>query len=129
MGKDYDYYITPQNTRRLKQKKYLYLSVVGVFVITSLLITFLSPGDRALGIVGMVWAVLQTVMQMLERRKEHWTWGYILVWCFILFGGSVASILVCGLYWCLALWVIEIAVCVVLAVCDHKKQGKIKKKR
>ena len=129
MGKDYDYYITPQNTRRIKQKKVLYLSVAGVFVITSLLITFLSPEDRALGVAGMAWAVLQAVLQMLERRKEHWTWGYILVWCFLLLGGSVALILACGLYWCLALWVIEITVCVVLAVCDHKKQGKIKKKR
>lgn len=74
MGKDYDYYITPQNTSRLKQKKCLYLMVTSVFVLLSLLITLLSAEQRLIGVLGMVLGVLWVISQMLDRRKEQWTW-------------------------------------------------------
>ena len=122
MGKNYDCNITPQNTRRFKQKKCVYFTVAGVFAITSLLITFLCPEDRNLGLAGITWAVLQSVMQMLEQRRQHWSWGYIIVMCAVMLCGSAVGIVLSGLYWCFALWVTVIVLCIALAIYDHSKK-------
>lgn len=121
MGKDYDRYISPQNTRRIKQKKCLYLSVAGVFALTCLLIALCRSDNRVLGLVGVFWSALVSVAQLLDRRKEHWTWGYITLLCIIFFSGAIAMILASGIYWCLILWVAETVVCVALYITDHRK--------
>ncbi len=126
MGKDYDNEITPQNTRWLKQKKCLYASVAAVFALTSGLVALLCPEDRALGLIGVILAVLQTSTQMMTWRKERWTWGYIVLRCLVFFAFAVFLILGSGLYWCLALWAAAIAACVVLAIYDNREKRKRK---
>ena len=128
MGKDYDRYISPQNTRRIKQKKCLYLSVAGVFALTCLLIALCRSDNRVLGLVGLFWSALISVAQLLDRRKEHWTWGYIMLLCFIFFAGAIAMILASGLYWFLILWVAEAVACVALYITDHRKTKAGRKK-
>lgn len=124
MGKDYDRYITPQNTRRLKQKKCVFLMVASVFMLTVFLIAFMCEEERVFGVLGMIWGVLQTSAQMLERRKERWTWWYIIVECAVMFCASVIGIFLSKLYWCYAFWIVLIAVCVVFAINDRCKKRK-----
>lgn len=126
MGKDYDYYITPQNTSRLKQKKCLYLMVTSVFVLLSLLITLLSAEQRLIGVLGMVLGVLWVISQMLDRRKEQWTWWRIILECAAMCYVSGMGIVLSKLYWCFVLWIAAVIACIALAIYDRYKKRKRK---
>ena len=129
MGKDYDREITPQNTPRMPQRRRLFLFFAGLLLLTALLIAMLSQECRAVGLACAAWIVLQSSTQLWDRRKEHWTWGYIILMCIVFFVGGVSLILLSGLYWCFLLWGIALVAVILFVIYDRRKRRRKNKRR
>lgn len=109
MGKDYDRYVTPQNTPRFSERKILFLMAMGVLVLNVLLIALICPECWKGAAICAGWACAFAAIQCMDKRKEHWTWGYIIAWCVINALITAGFVLVAGLYWFFALLAVEVA--------------------
>jgi hypothetical protein len=109
MGKDYDRYVTPQNTPRFSERKILFLMTMGVLVLNVLLIALICPEYWKGAAICACWACAFAVIQCIDKRIEHWTWGYIIAWCVINALITAGFVLVAGLYWFFALLAVEVA--------------------
>ena len=78
MGKRYDWKVTPQNTPRFKERRILFLTAMGIFILNLLLTgIFLSKALKWSIIVAFI-SALFTVAQCFDIRREMWTWGYVI---------------------------------------------------
>lgn len=114
MRKKYDQDVTPQNTPYFKQRRMLFQSAMGFFVLNLILTGILAKASTLL-LIGMalVFAAF-TVVQSFDKRSEMWTWGYILSWIAFSFISSAVIFLTCKTYWLFIAYAIEIALFVLL---------------
>ena len=78
MKKNYDYYITPQNTPRLKDMRILHVLSNTCLVINLIVFAILLP-DVRLWTLGVAFCFLAyTLLQLFDKRKAQWTWSVII---------------------------------------------------
>ena len=115
MGKNYDVYVTPQNTPRFRERRMLFMIAMGMLTANLVVFAFLVPEIRRGMIVCAVLGTALTVVHFFENRKAMWTWWYILTNCVLFALLTVGLILRLDAYWYLAVLVAEILLWVVLA--------------
>lgn len=113
MRKKYDQDVTPQNTPYFKQRRILFQTAMGFFVLNLILTSIFAKSSVLLLIMALLFSAF-TVVQCFEKRSEMWTWGYILSWIAFSFISSAVIFLTCKTYWLFIAYAIEIALFVLL---------------
>jgi len=122
MGKRYDWQVTPQNTPRFRERRTLFLTAMGIFVLNLLLTgVFLSENMVWLLIGAFVFATF-AVVQCFDSRREMWTWGYVIFWIALSFLFSLCLFLWHKAYWWLIGYGIELLAFFLLAIRILKKR-------
>ena len=115
MGKNYDVYVTPQNTPRFRERRMLFVAAMGMLTGNLVVFACLVPEIRRGMLVCAVLSTAFTVMQYFENRKAMWTWWYILADCALFPLLTVGLLLRLDAYWYLAVLAAEILLWIVLA--------------
>lgn len=114
MEKRYDCDVTPQNTRHFKQRRVLFAAAMGIFVLNLILSAiFITPKKLLFFAVALVFLGF-SVVQYLDKRKEMWTWGYVLSWIAFAFISSAVIFLSYKAYWWLICYFIELTLYILL---------------
>lgn len=115
MGKDYDVYVTPQNTPRFRERRRLFMMAMGMLTANLVVFACLVPEIRRGMIVCAVLSTVLTVVRYFEKRKVMWAWWYILTNCVIFVLLTVGLLLRLGAYWYLAVLAAEMLLWIVWA--------------
>lgn len=115
MGKEYDAYVTQQNTPRFRKRRMLFVAAMGMLTANLVVFACLVPEIRRGMIVCAVLSSAFTVVQYFENRKAMWTWWYILTDCALFPLLTVGLLLRLDAYWYLAVLAAEILLWIVLA--------------
>lgn len=115
MGKNYDVYVTPQNTPRFRERRMLFVAAMGMLTANLVVFACLVPEIRRGMIVCAVLSSAFTVVQYFENRKAMWTWWYILSVCATDLLVTAYFCFLLELSWFLAVMAAEVAVCAGLA--------------
>jgi ABC-type polysaccharide/polyol phosphate export permease len=109
MGKNYDRTVTPQNTPRFKERRLLFLISIGFLAINLIVCAILSNAVKGYALALVVLMIGFAVVQCLDKRKEMWTWGY-LIFCWVLYIViSALFVWITGAYWYFFVILAEIA--------------------
>ena len=129
MGKSYDYTVTPQNTPRFRQRRWLFLLGMGCFLLNALLMAIVSQQNWKVILLLAGWGLVFTAAQYFDRRKNVWTWGYVISICvvFILITAVMAAF--GGLWWMAGVALTELCGFSILAVRMVKGKNRKNKKR
>ena len=101
MGKNYDSYVTSQNTPHLKARKILFSQSMIFLAVNCVLSGIACPElTPDVFILAVVFAGY-TVVQLFDRRTTQWTWGVIAANYLIYIGVSAALLIVFALFWML----------------------------
>lgn len=114
MGKDYDVYVTPQNTPRFRERRMLFVAAMGMLTANLVVFACLVPEIRRGMIVCAVLITAFSVVQYFENRKAMWTWWYLLTDCVLFVLLKVGLLLRLDAYWYLAVLAAEILLWIVL---------------
>ena len=111
MKKNYDYYVTPQNTPQFKSKRILHILSSTCLVINLIVFAILLPEIRlwTLGIAFVFTAYL--FLQLFDKRKDQWAWWVIIFGIVLSLVISVCYILLFDLY----LYFIVIAIQIIVS--------------
>ena len=85
--KNYDIYVSPGKRYLYKKRKMLFVLSVAFFILNMCIIAGFDETLRKTAIVSILWTVIFGIIQLVDNRKVHWDWGYIIVLCaiFLLF--------------------------------------------
>lgn len=98
MKKNYDYYVTPQNTPKFKLKRILHILSNACLVINLIVFSILFP-DIRLWTLGLAFCFLAyTFLQLFDKRKEQWTWWVIIFGIVLSIAISMCYILLFDFY-------------------------------
>ena len=121
MKKNYDYYITPQNTSQFKLKRILHILSNACLVINLIVFAMLLP-DIRLWTLGLAFVFVSYIfLQLFDKRKDQWAWWVIILGIFISIAVSVCYVLLFDLY----LYLIVIAAQIIISTiifCILKKK-------
>ena len=120
MKKNYDYYVTPQNTSCIKLKRLLHVISNAALVINLAVFAILLPDVRlwTLGLTGVF--ALYTVLQLLDKRKSEWAWWIIICGIAVSFGISLCYVILFKLYLYFAVIAAQ-AVILTVAACIFRR--------
>lgn len=110
MGKEYDRYVTPQNTRRFRERRILFLAALSFFSVDFLLFAMCSPGkEKGMATMALLIAGFAAI-HWFERRKELWTWPYLIT--ILIIGLTQTAFVICKLeqMWYFAVLIAEVLV-------------------
>lgn len=112
MKKNYDYWVTPQNTPQFKSKRILHILSNTCLVINLIIFAILLPDVRlwTLGLAFVFTAYL--FLQLFDKRKDQWAWWGIIFDVFISIAVSLCYILLFNLY----LYFIVIATQIIISI-------------
>ena len=116
MGKQYDWKVTPQNTPRFKERRILFLTAMGIFILNLLLTGIFLSKDLKWSIIVAFISALFTVAQCFDIRREMWTWGYVIFWITFTFSISPFLFLWHKAYWWFVGYGIELLAFALLTV-------------
>ena len=116
MGKRYDWQVTPQNTPRFRERRILFLTVMGIFVLNLILTGVFLAENMTWFLVCAVLFTGFAAVQCFDSRREMWTWGYIIFWIVFSFVASSILILWYKSYWWFVGYSIELSVFVFLTI-------------
>lgn len=126
MGKKKKQYTPPKNTKEVKQKiKYMkiLLSTVAACALVTLCWIAVQCADlQKMCLYSSIGISVLCVLQLFDNRKTHWDWGYTSLLCAICFFPVCVIILLSGVYWCFALWAVELFGCIAFALIRRKKE-------
>ena len=98
MKKDYNYWITPQNTSKFRSKRNLHILSNTCLVVNLIIFAILLPGIR-LWTLGLAFCFLAyTFLQLFDKRKDQWAWWVIIFGIVLSVAISVCYILLFNLY-------------------------------
>ena len=111
MKKDYNYWVTPQNTPQFKLKRILHVLSSTCLVINLIVFAILLPDIRlwTLGVAFVSTAYL--FLQLFDKRKDQWAWWGIIFNIVLSLVISVCYILLFDLY----LYFIVIAIQIIVS--------------
>lgn len=115
MGKDYDVYVTPQNTPRFRERKIIFAAAMGLQALNWLLLALVFADGRRGMILMALMTIGFTVVQWVDQRKAMWTWRYILSVCAIDLLVTAYFCFLLELSWLLAVMAAEVVACAGLA--------------
>ena len=126
MGKKKKRYTPPKNTkevrRNIKYMKILLFTVAACALVTLCWIAVQCADLQKMCLYSGIGIIVLCVLQLFDNRKTHWDWGYTSLLCAICFFAVCGIILLSGVYWCFALWAVEMVGCIVLALISRKKE-------
>lgn len=98
MKKNYNYFVTPQNTPQFKLKRILHILSSTCLVINLIVFAILLPDVRrwTLGLAFVF--IAYTFLQLFDKRKGQWAWGVILFGTVLSVAISVCYVIVFDLY-------------------------------
>ena len=83
--KNYDIYISPGKWYMFKTRRILFALSIVAFVLNLSLIAVFDESMRKDALIEILWSAVFAVVQLLDKRKAHWEWLYIIVLCTIFF--------------------------------------------
>ena len=122
MGKRYDWQVTPQNTPNFRERRILFLTAMGFFVLNLILTgVFLGENMARFLIVAFASAAF-AVVQCFDNRREMWSWWYVIFWIVFSFVASAALLLWHKAYWWFIGYGIELIAFIILATSKLRKR-------
>lgn len=115
MGKDYDVYVTLQNTPRFRERKIIFAAAMGLQALNWLLLALVFADGRRGMILMVLMTIGFTVVQWVDQRKAMWTWRYILAVCATDLLVTAYFCFLLELSWFLAVMAAEVVTCAGLA--------------
>ena len=98
MKKNYNYWVTPQNTPQFKLKRILHILSSTCLVINLIIFAILLPNIR-LWTLGLAFCLLAyTFLQLFDKRKDQWAWWVIVFGIVLSLAVPVCYILLFDLY-------------------------------
>ena len=98
MKKNYNYFVTPQNTTQFKFKRILHILSSTCLVINLIVFAILLP-DIRLWTLGLAFVFLAyTFLQLFDKRRHQWAWWVIIYGIVLSISISVCFILLFDLY-------------------------------
>ncbi len=116
MRKDYDPFVSPQNTPFLGYRRTLFIFSAVSLMLNCAVLSVIAENMRVAAVVGVFAALVYAVAQLADARKEMWTWGYIISLCVIFFGLSFLMFLKFGEICLYLLLSCEVLIFVILSV-------------
>ena len=128
MKKNYDYYVTHQNTPQFKLKRILHILSNACLVINLIVFAILLP-DIRLWTFGLSFVfAAYTILQLFDKRKDQWARWVIVFGIFVFVAVSVCYVLLFDLYLYLIVIAAQIIIssiifCVLRKNIGHEKTG------
>ena len=98
MKKNYNYFVTPQNTPQFKSKRILHVLSSACLVINLIVFAVLLPEIRLLTL-GLAFVFLAyTFLKLFDKRRDEWAWWVIIFGIVGSIAISVCYILLFDLY-------------------------------
>ena len=98
MKKNYNYYVTPQNTPQFKLKRILHI-LSNASLVINLIVFAISLPDIRLWTFGLAFFFLAyTFLQLFDKRRDQWAWWVVIFGIFISIAVSVCYVLLFDLY-------------------------------
>ena len=98
MKKNYNHWVSPQNTLQFKAKRILHILSNACLVANLIVFSILLP-DIRLWTLGLAFCFLAyTFLQLFDRRKDQWAWWVIIFGILLSVAISVCYILLFDLY-------------------------------
>ena len=121
MKKNYDYYITPQNTPQIKSKRILHILSNTCLVINLIVFAILIPNIRlwTLGLACLFIAYI--FLQLFDKRKYQWAWWVIIFGIVLSIAISVCYIILFDLYFYFTILAAQLIISSVI-FCVFKKK-------
>ena len=129
MGKRYDWYVTPQNTPRFKERRILFLTAMGILVLNLILVGILLSENVAWFLSSAFFFAFFAAIHCFDNRREMWTRGYVIFWIVFVFAVSPILFLWHKAYWWMIGYGIELLAFILLAVRMLKKRKSKPRKR
>ena len=121
MKKNYNYFVTPQNTPQFKLKRILHILSSACLVINLIVFAILLP-DIRLWTLGLAFVFLAyAFLQLFDKRRDQWSWWDIIFGIVLSIAVSVCYVLLFDLY----LYFIVIALQIIVSstvFCIFKKR-------
>ena len=80
MKKDYDTYVTPQNTPNFRERRIIFLESMFFLLINLLVFSIVFPEEQKTSLVLFFVFLIFTIAQHFDARKDLWTWFSITVY-------------------------------------------------
>lgn len=122
MGKRYDWQVTPQNTPHFRERRILFLTAMGFFVLNLILTGVFLAEDMIWFLVCAFLFAGFAVVQCFDSRREMWTWGYVIFWIVFSFVASAALLLWHKAYWWFIGYGIELIAFIILVTSKLRKR-------
>ncbi len=123
MGKRYDWQVTPQNTPRFKERRILFSTAMGIFVLNLILTGFFLAENMTWFLLCAFNFIGFAVVQWFDNRRKMWMWGYVIFWVIFSLAASAALFLCYKAYWWLVGYGIESVAIIILAILMFKKKS------
>ena len=121
--KNYDTYISFGKRYLYKPRTILFLLSVLTFILNLFIIALFDISMRKDAIITILLSSVIATFQLLDNRKDHWSWPYIIVLCTVIFAFSGFAVFVTEMIFMRYIWVGElIIVCVFLILSFRKKK-------
>ena len=121
MGKRYDWHVTPQNTPHFRERRILFLTAMGFFVLNLILTGIFLGENMAWFLIAFAFAAF-AVAQCFDNRREMWSWWYVIFWIIFSFVASAALLLWHKTYWWFIGYGIELIAFIILATSKLRKR-------
>ena len=116
MGKRYDWLVTTQNTPRFRERRTLFLTAMGIFVLNLILTGIFLSENIVWALAGAFIFAAFAVVQCFDNRREMWTWGYVIFWVAFSFVVFPILFLWHKAYWWFIGYGIELLAFILLAI-------------
>ena len=121
MKKNYDYYVTPQNTPQIKSKRILHILSNTCLVINLIVFAILIPNIR-LWTIGLAFLFIAYIfLQLFDKRKDQWAWWVIILGIVLSIAISVCYITLFDLYFYFAILAAQLIISSVIFYIFKKK--------
>ncbi len=121
MKKNYNYFVTPQNTSQFKLKRILHILSNTCLVINLIVFAILLP-DIRLWTLGLAFIfIAYTLLQLFDKRRDEWDWWVIVFGIILSVAVSVCYVILFDLYLYFIILAVQIIVSTVVFYILKKK--------
>jgi len=121
MKKNYNYFVTPQNTPQFKLKCLLHILSITCLIVNLIVFAILIP-DIRLWTLGLAFVFAAYIfLQLFDKRKDQWAWWVIIFGIFLSIAVSVCYVILFDLYLYLIVIAAEILISTIIFCIIKKK--------
>lgn len=106
--KNYDTYISSGKRYLYKTRTILFLLAIITFILNLSIIAVFDVSMRKNAIIFILSSSLFAVVQLVDNRKVHWSWPYIIVLSTLFLGFSAFAVFVTELIFMRYIWMSEL---------------------